>query len=104
MLYKYPISDTSACLSQLCEAYETFMFDVAKLIRLDRGLEVNETVLREEVKEILQLEQEMANVSVFILFIQALFVGAGSPSRLLVQQLGLSFSFFQGNRHIRGEK
>ncbi|XP_076138077.1 neprilysin-like isoform X1 [Alosa pseudoharengus] len=48
---------------EVCDAYETFMFDVAKLMRSDRGLEINETAIREEVKLIMQLEQDMANAT-----------------------------------------
>lgn len=39
------------------------MIDLAKLIRTDRGLSVNETLIREEVKRIIELEAEIANVS-----------------------------------------
>lgn len=39
------------------------MIDLAKLIRIDRGLPVNETFIREEVKRIIELEAEIANVS-----------------------------------------
>lgn len=39
------------------------MIDLAKLIRTDRGLSVNEALIREEVKRIIELEAEIANVS-----------------------------------------
>uniref|UniRef100_A0A3P8YRB6 Neprilysin n=1 Tax=Esox lucius TaxID=8010 RepID=A0A3P8YRB6_ESOLU len=44
-------------------AYEQFMIDVAKLIRTDRNLVVNETHIREDVARVLGLEKEIANVS-----------------------------------------
>ena len=58
----------SVCLcvcvsSQPCRAYEQFMIDVARLIRTDRSLEVNETQIREEVTRVIELEREIANVS-----------------------------------------
>lgn len=39
------------------------MIDLVKLIRTDRGLSVNEALIREEVKRIIELEAEIANVS-----------------------------------------
>lgn len=39
------------------------MIDLAKLIRSDRGLDINETRIREEVTRIIELEREIANVS-----------------------------------------
>uniref|UniRef100_A0A8K9V198 Neprilysin n=1 Tax=Oncorhynchus mykiss TaxID=8022 RepID=A0A8K9V198_ONCMY len=45
-----------------CRAYEQFMIDVARLIRTDRSLEVNETQIREEVTRVIELEREIANV------------------------------------------
>lgn len=39
------------------------MIDLAKLIRTDRGLSVDENLIREEVKRIIKLEAEIANVS-----------------------------------------
>uniref|UniRef100_A0A6Q2YAU3 Neprilysin n=1 Tax=Esox lucius TaxID=8010 RepID=A0A6Q2YAU3_ESOLU len=47
-----------------CRAYEQFMIDVAKLIRTDRNLVVNETHIREDVARVLGLEKEIANVTV----------------------------------------
>lgn len=39
------------------------MIDLAKLIRADRGLSINETLIREEVTRIIELEADIANVS-----------------------------------------
>lgn len=39
------------------------MIDLAKLIRTDRGLAVNETSIRQEVTRIMDLERDIANVS-----------------------------------------
>uniref|UniRef100_A0A8C7GGI1 Neprilysin n=1 Tax=Oncorhynchus kisutch TaxID=8019 RepID=A0A8C7GGI1_ONCKI len=46
-----------------CRAYEQFMIDVARLIRTDRSLEVNETQIREEVTRVIELEREIANAT-----------------------------------------
>uniref|UniRef100_A0A6Q2Z306 Neprilysin n=1 Tax=Esox lucius TaxID=8010 RepID=A0A6Q2Z306_ESOLU len=46
-----------------CRAYEQFMIDVAKLIRTDRNLVVNETHIREDVARVLGLEKEIANAT-----------------------------------------
>lgn len=43
--------------------YENFMTDLAKLIRTDRGLEVNDTNIRQEVARVMMMEKEIANVS-----------------------------------------
>lgn len=40
------------------------MIDLVKLIRTDRGLSIDETLIREEVKRIIELEAEIANVSI----------------------------------------
>lgn len=53
---------------QACRAYEQFMFDLAKLIRSDRGLEINETHIREEVTRVVDLERDIANVSIHLFF------------------------------------
>lgn len=39
------------------------MIDLAKLIRTDRGLAINETHIREEVTRVIDLERDIANVS-----------------------------------------
>lgn len=39
------------------------MIDLVKLIRTDRGLSIDEALIREEVKRIIELEAEIANVS-----------------------------------------
>lgn len=49
--------------AQACKAYEEFMFNVALLIRTDRGLSINETLIAQEVARVMQLEKELANVS-----------------------------------------
>uniref|UniRef100_A0A4W5R5Z8 Neprilysin n=1 Tax=Hucho hucho TaxID=62062 RepID=A0A4W5R5Z8_9TELE len=46
-----------------CRAYEQFMIDVARLIRTDRNLVVNETQIREEVTRVIELEREIANAT-----------------------------------------
>ncbi|XP_013866571.1 neprilysin isoform X3 [Austrofundulus limnaeus] len=49
--------------AEVCRAYEHFMIDLAKLIRADRGLEINETLIREEVMRIMDLERDIANAT-----------------------------------------
>uniref|UniRef100_M3ZH65 Neprilysin n=1 Tax=Xiphophorus maculatus TaxID=8083 RepID=M3ZH65_XIPMA len=49
--------------AEACRAYEQFMFDLAKLIRSDRGLEINETHIREEVTRVVDLERDIANAT-----------------------------------------
>ena len=44
------------------------MVDLAKLIRTDRKLEINETSIREEVTRVMDLERDIANVSVHSYF------------------------------------
>lgn len=39
------------------------MIDLAKLIRTDRSLTINETRIREEVTRVMDLERDIANVS-----------------------------------------
>lgn len=39
------------------------MISLAKLIRTDRGLAINETDIREEVTRVMDLERDIANVS-----------------------------------------
>lgn len=51
------------CVWQACQAYEQFMIDLAKLIRTDRGLEINENVIQQDVARVMALESEIANVS-----------------------------------------
>ena len=57
------------CVWQACRAYEQFMIDLAKLIRTDRNLAINETQIREQVTRVMDLERDIANVSVFTLCI-----------------------------------
>uniref|UniRef100_A0A3B3U5A3 Neprilysin n=1 Tax=Poecilia latipinna TaxID=48699 RepID=A0A3B3U5A3_9TELE len=49
--------------AEACRAYEQFMFDLAKLIRSDRGLDINETHIREEVTRVVDLERDIANAT-----------------------------------------
>uniref|UniRef100_A0A3P9J165 Neprilysin n=1 Tax=Oryzias latipes TaxID=8090 RepID=A0A3P9J165_ORYLA len=49
--------------AEACRAYEQFMIDLAKLIRSDRGLKVNETLIREEVARVMDLERDIANAT-----------------------------------------
>ncbi|XP_068173675.1 neprilysin-like isoform X3 [Antennarius striatus] len=49
--------------AEACRAYEQFMTDLAKLIRTDRGLSVNDTRIREEVTRIMDLERDIANAT-----------------------------------------
>jgi len=51
------------CFSQACVTYENFMTDLAKLIRTDRGLKVNDTNIKQEVARVMMMEKEIANVS-----------------------------------------
>ena len=53
----------SVCVSQACRAYEQFMVDVVKLIRRDRGLQINQTLIQEDVTRVMNLEKDIANVS-----------------------------------------
>lgn len=41
------------------------MVDLAKLIRTDRRLAINETRIREEVTRVMDLERDIANVSTY---------------------------------------
>uniref|UniRef100_A0A8C7YPX6 Neprilysin n=1 Tax=Oryzias sinensis TaxID=183150 RepID=A0A8C7YPX6_9TELE len=49
--------------AEACRAYEQFMIDLAKLIRSDRGLKINETLIREEVARVMDLERDIANAT-----------------------------------------
>ncbi|KTF76596.1 hypothetical protein cypCar_00024541 [Cyprinus carpio] len=46
---------------EACVTYENFMTDLAKLIRTDRGLKVNDTNIRQEVARVMMMEKEIAN-------------------------------------------
>uniref|UniRef100_A0A673I318 Neprilysin n=1 Tax=Sinocyclocheilus rhinocerous TaxID=307959 RepID=A0A673I318_9TELE len=48
---------------EACVTYENFMTDLAKLIRTDRGLEVNDTNIRQEVARVMTMEKEIANAT-----------------------------------------
>uniref|UniRef100_A0A8P4K8T2 Neprilysin n=1 Tax=Dicentrarchus labrax TaxID=13489 RepID=A0A8P4K8T2_DICLA len=49
--------------AEACRAYEQFMIDLAKLIRTDRKLTINETRIREEVTRVMDLERDIANAT-----------------------------------------
>uniref|UniRef100_A0A8C9ZJP8 Neprilysin n=1 Tax=Sander lucioperca TaxID=283035 RepID=A0A8C9ZJP8_SANLU len=49
--------------AEACRAYEKFMIDLAKLIRTDRRLDINETHIREEVTRVMDLERDIANAT-----------------------------------------
>uniref|UniRef100_A0A665TTQ8 Neprilysin n=1 Tax=Echeneis naucrates TaxID=173247 RepID=A0A665TTQ8_ECHNA len=49
--------------AEACRAYEQFMIDLAKLIRTDRRLPINETRIKEEVTRIVDLERDIANAT-----------------------------------------
>ncbi|KAJ8280491.1 hypothetical protein GJAV_G00055490 [Gymnothorax javanicus] len=48
---------------EACKAYEEFMISLASLIRTDRGLKVNETLIMQEVARVMQLEKDIANAT-----------------------------------------
>ncbi|KAI4815394.1 hypothetical protein KUCAC02_005540 [Chaenocephalus aceratus] len=49
--------------AEACRAYEQFMFDLAKLIRTDRKLVINETSIRQQVARVMDLEKDIANAT-----------------------------------------
>ncbi|XP_054901744.1 neprilysin-like [Poeciliopsis prolifica] len=49
--------------AKACEVYEQFMFDLAKLIRTDRGLKFNEAEIKAEVKRVVDLEKDIINAT-----------------------------------------
>uniref|UniRef100_A0A8C6T5D1 Neprilysin n=1 Tax=Neogobius melanostomus TaxID=47308 RepID=A0A8C6T5D1_9GOBI len=53
----------SGAYGEACRAYEQFMVDLAKLIRTDRELVINEADIREEVTRVFDLEKDIANVN-----------------------------------------
>ncbi|XP_077397778.1 neprilysin-like [Festucalex cinctus] len=48
---------------EACRLYELFAIDLVKLIRTDRGLAVNETLIREEVTRVMELERGIAEAN-----------------------------------------
>lgn len=48
------------------------MFDLAKLIRTDRGLKINEADIRAEVTQVVNLEKDIARVSIHLFFQRSL--------------------------------
>lgn len=58
--------DYYACtgpFAEACRAYKQFMIDLAKLIRSDRNLNINETLINEEVTRVMDLERDIANAT-----------------------------------------
>ncbi|XP_034024150.1 neprilysin-like isoform X2 [Thalassophryne amazonica] len=49
--------------AEACRAYKQFMTDLAKLIRTDRKLAINETRIQEDVATIMELETDIANAT-----------------------------------------
>lgn len=47
---------------QACTAYVDFMISVAKLIRQEKGLPIDENQLSSEMNKVMELEKEIANV------------------------------------------
>ncbi|XP_064418278.1 neprilysin isoform X2 [Latimeria chalumnae] len=48
---------------EACDAYVQFMVDVAKLIRQENNLTVNETDIKMEIQRVMDLEKEIANAT-----------------------------------------
>ncbi|KAM9481768.1 neprilysin-like isoform 1-T1 [Clarias gariepinus] len=48
---------------EACITYKNFMVDLAVLVRKDKGLGVNETKIREEVEQVMQMEKEISNAT-----------------------------------------
>ncbi|XP_075426627.1 neprilysin isoform X2 [Ascaphus truei] len=62
-----PSRDYYACTGvyeQICTAYVESMVSLAVLIRKERNLTVNEGQIRDEMKQVLELEKEIANASI----------------------------------------
>ncbi|XP_051839020.1 neprilysin [Antechinus flavipes] len=55
--------ECSGIYKEACTAYVDFMISVAKLIRKDRGLSINETQITLEMNRIMELEKEIANAT-----------------------------------------
>lgn len=63
-----PFLPTSPSLLQACLAYVEFMISVAKLIRQERGLAIDENQISTEMNKIMDLEKEIANVNKLFCF------------------------------------
>lgn len=50
------------------------MVDLAVLVRKDKGLGVNETKIREEVSQVMQMEMEISNVRTCSCFLLGFFL------------------------------
>lgn len=79
------------------------MIDLVKLIRTDRGLSIDETLIREEVKRIIELEAEIANVStldtkhlLFFFFVTLCFIRASYRKNICANDLSESLRFQMG--------
>ncbi|XP_020844584.1 neprilysin isoform X2 [Phascolarctos cinereus] len=55
--------ECTAIYKEACIAYVNFMISVAKLIRQDKGLSINETQIALEMNRIMELEKEIANAT-----------------------------------------
>lgn len=64
-----------------------FMTELAKLIRTERGLAVNETQINKEVMRILEFESDLANVRQF-----------GLSTGFLLSQLYTTITFPKGTK------
>lgn len=58
---KFP-QQLTAYVLQACTAYVDFMISVAKLIRQEEGLSIDENQLSLEMNRVMDLEKEIANV------------------------------------------
>ncbi|KAM4694124.1 neprilysin-like [Discoglossus pictus] len=61
-----PSKDYYQCNStkEICTAYEEQMVSVAKLIRMERNLSIDETQIRADIAKIFELEKEIANAKI----------------------------------------
>ncbi|XP_060250490.1 neprilysin isoform X3 [Ovis aries] len=55
--------ECTAAYKEACTAYVDFMISVAKLIRQERGLPINESQLSLEMNKVMDLEKEIANAT-----------------------------------------
>ncbi|XP_069474514.1 neprilysin [Ambystoma mexicanum] len=55
--------ECSGAYQEACTAYVDFMVSVAKLIRTERNLTLNDTSIRTEMEKVMELEKEIANAT-----------------------------------------
>ncbi|MGH0166731.1 UNVERIFIED_CONTAM: hypothetical protein FKN15_051420 [Acipenser sinensis] len=55
--------ECSGAYEEACTAYVDFMIDVAKLIRKEKNLPVNESLIRTELERVMDLEKKIANAT-----------------------------------------